>query len=62
MTKMMSMHGVLSEIQDHMTYWQVNGKWVSFKYAKYLSRHNLAKDWVDDVNNCRHDPIGLEQV
>ena len=61
-TKMMSTHGVLDEIQDHVTYRQVDGKWVSFKYAEYLSRHNRAKHWVDDVNNRRHDPIGLEQV
>jgi hypothetical protein len=61
-TKMMLLHGVLDKIQDHITYRQVNGKWVLFKYAKYLSRHNRAKHWVDDVNNCRHDPIGLEQV
>jgi hypothetical protein len=61
-TKMMLSHGVLDKIQDHITYRQVNGKWVLFKYAEYLSRHNHAKHWVDDVNNCWHDPIGLEQV
>ena len=27
-----------------------------------MSRHNKAKHWVDDVNNRRHDPIGLEEV
>jgi hypothetical protein len=27
-----------------------------------LSRHNHSKHWVDDVDNRRHDPIGLEQV
>jgi hypothetical protein len=61
-TKMMSSHGVLDEIQDHATYRQIDGKWQSFKYPEYLSRHNRAKHWVDDVNNRRHDPIGLEQV
>ena len=33
-----------------------------FNYVEYLSRHNRSKHWVDDVNNRRHDPIGLEQV
>jgi hypothetical protein len=61
-TKMMSSHGVLDEIQDHVTYRLIDGKWESFKYAEYLSPHNGAKHWVDDVNNRRHDPIGLEQV
>ncbi len=27
-----------------------------------MSRHNHTKHWVDDVNNRRHDPIGLEEV
>jgi len=27
-----------------------------------MSRHNHSKHWVDDVNNQRHDPIGLEEV
>ncbi len=38
----------------------MDGKWKSFKYSEPFSRHNCAKDWVDDINNCRHDPIGLE--
>ena len=61
-TKMMSTHGLLSEVPDHTTYRQKNGEWVSFNYAEYLSRHNRSKHWVDDINNRRHDPIGLEQV
>jgi hypothetical protein len=58
----MSTHGVLEEIQDHPTWRFVDGEWKTFKYAKPFSRHNRAKHWVDDVNNSRHDPIGLEQV
>ena len=61
-TKMMSTHGLLNEVVDHKTYRQVDGEWKSFNYAEYLSRHNRCKHWVDDVNNRRHDPIGLEQV
>jgi len=62
-TKMMSTHGLLTENPRHKTYRQENGgEWVTFNYAEYLSRHNRSKHWVDDVNNRRHDPIGLEQV
>ena len=61
-TKIMSTHGVLDEIQDHPTWRLMDSVWRTFKYAKPLSRHNRAKHWVDDVNNRRHDPIGLERV
>ena len=27
-----------------------------------LDRHNHSNNWVDDVNNRKHDPIGIEQV
>ncbi len=50
-TKIMSTHGVLEEIQDHPTWCFVDGEWKKFKYADPLSRHNCAKNWVDDVNN-----------
>ena len=61
-TKMMSTHGLLNLVPTHTTWRQVDGAWTSFHYAQYLSRHNRSKHWVDDVNNRRHDPIGLEQV
>jgi len=61
-TKIMSAHGVLDEIQDHPTWRLVDGTWKTFKYAEPFSRHNRAKHWVDDVNNRRHDPIGLEEI
>ena len=35
---------------------------MTFKYSKYLSCHNHIKHRVDDLNNIRHDTIGLEQV
>ena len=60
--KIMSTHGVLDENQDHPTWRLVDGEWKTFKYAKPFSRHNRAKHWVDDHNNRRHDPIGLEEV
>jgi hypothetical protein len=34
MTKIMLLHGVLDEIQDHLTWWLVDGTWKTFKYAK----------------------------
>ena len=61
-TKLMSTHGLINEVPDHTTYRYVNGEWVSFKYTEPISRHNNAKHWVDDVNNRRHAPIGLEDV
>ena len=61
-TKIMSMHGVLDEIQDHATWRLMDGVWRTFKCAKPFSRHNRAKHWVDDVNNRCHDPTGLEDV
>ena len=61
-TKMMSTHGLLTEVEDHTTYRQKGLEWVKFNYSEYLSCHNHSKHWVDDVNNRRHDPIGLEQV
>ena len=61
-TKIMSTHGVLDEIQDHSTWRLVGGEWKTFKYAEPFSRHNRAKHWVDDVNNRRHDPIALEEI
>ena len=61
-TKLMSTHGLLTEVDDHKTYRQKDGGWVSFNYVEYLSHHNLSKHWVDDVNNRSHDHIGLEQV
>ena len=61
-TKIMSSHGVLDEIQDHPTWRLVDGEWKTFKYAEPFSRHNRAKHWVDDVNNRRHDPIALEDI
>ncbi|KAL3784439.1 hypothetical protein ACHAWO_012771 [Cyclotella atomus] len=62
-TKMMSTHGLLTPNPEHKTWRQnQNNQWVNFLYPEFLSRHNHSKHWVDDVNNRRHDPIGLEQV
>ena len=61
-TKVMSMHGVLDKIQDHGPWRLVGGMWKKFKYAEPFSHHNRAKHWVDEVNNCCQDPIGLEEV
>ena len=59
----MSTQGLLEEVDDHTTYRQEkDGTVVHFKYTEYLARHNRSKHCVDDVNNRRYDPIGLEQV
>ena len=61
-TKLMSTHGLLNEVSNHATYRYINGEWMSFKYTEPVSRHNKAKHWVDDVNQRRHAPIGLEDI
>ena len=61
-TKLVSTHRLLTEVDNHKTYRQKDGAWVSFNYVEYLSRHNHSKHWVDYMNNRRHDPIGMEQV
>ena len=60
-TKIITTHGTLREIDDHHTRRVVNGQVKTFCYVKPISRHNLAKHFVNDVNNRRHDPIGLDQ-
>ncbi|KAL7476796.1 LOW QUALITY PROTEIN: hypothetical protein ACHAW6_002629 [Cyclotella cf. meneghiniana] len=57
--KIMSTHGLMLPVDDHR---YVNGEWQSFKYCEPMSHHNRSKHWVDDINNCRHDPISLEDV
>jgi hypothetical protein len=42
--------------------WLVDRTWKTFKYFEPFSQHNQAKHGVDDVNNCRHDPIALEEI
>ncbi len=54
-TKIMSTHGTLDEVEGHSTWRCVNGEWKSFRYVEPFSRHNKGKHWVDDVNNRRHD-------
>ena len=61
-SKIMSTHGMLETVQDHPTWRKIDGSWKMFKYSEPFSRYARAKHWVDDVNNRRHDPIGLEEV
>ena len=61
-TKLMTTHSLVNEVSNHRAYWLVNGEWQSFLYTEPISRHNHAKHWVDDINNRRHHPIGLEDV
>jgi hypothetical protein len=59
--KVMSTHGSMEET-DRVA-WRI-GKdgWSSFKYTEAFTNHCIAKHWVDDVNNRRHAPIGLEDI
>jgi hypothetical protein len=61
-SKIMSTHGMVETVQDHPTYRKMDGQWKTFKYTEPFSRYCKVKHWVDDVNNRRHDPIGLEEV
>ena len=62
LSKIMSTHSMLEEIQDHPTWRKVDSRWKTFKYSEPFSRYSRAKHWVDDHNNCWYDPIGLEEV
>ena len=61
-SKIMSTHGMLDECQEHRTWRKVDGHWRSFNYTEPFSRYSRVKHWVDDHNNRRHDPIGLEEA
>ena len=62
-TKIMSTHGVLTEVSNHETSRALaDGSRKKFKYPEPISRHNYAKHWVDDVNSRRHDPIAINDV
>jgi hypothetical protein len=53
---------MIKMVQDHPTYQMVDGGWKSFKYTEPFSHYCKAKHWVNAINNCRHEPIGLEEV
>ena len=61
-TKIMSTHGLITDVVDHRAYRYLDGQWKSFLYPEPISRHNRAKHWVDDHNSRRHDPIGLDET
>ncbi len=61
-TKIMSTHRLVTAVENHTTYCFIDGEWTSFHYVDPMSCHNHSKHWIDDVNNCRHDPIELEDV
>jgi hypothetical protein len=61
-SKIMLTHGMIKTVQDPPTYRKVNGQWKSFKYTEPFLHYCKAKHWVDDVNNCHRNLIGLEEV
>ena len=56
------MHGMLDENQEHKTWRKVDGQWRCYNYAEPFSRYSRGKHWIDDHNNCRYNPTGLEEV
>ncbi len=61
-TKIISTHGILNKVRDHINYCNIDGVWKMLNYVELMSRHNHSKHCVDDVYNRRHDPISLEDV
>eukprot|EP01082_Thalassiosira_pseudonana_P010906 g9889.t1 g9889 contig4:805493-806287(-) len=59
--KVMLTHGRMEET-DRVAWRLGKDGWSSFKYTEAFTNHCIAKHWVDDVNNRRHSPIGLEDI
>eukprot|EP01082_Thalassiosira_pseudonana_P012536 g11206.t1 g11206 contig5:368760-369554(-) len=59
--KVMLTHGRMEEI-DREAWRMGKDGWSSFKYTEAIANHCIAKHWVNDVNNRRHAPIGLEDI
>ncbi len=60
----MSSHGILTIVDDHYNFHNTTNAdgsrlRIKFNHPK-SSCHNRAKHWVDDSNNCKHDPIASE--
>ncbi len=61
--KIMSTHGMTQEVETSEAWRRgKDGQWGKFKYTEPIANHVTSKHWVDDVNNRRHAPIGLEDV
>ena len=56
-SKIMSTHCYMEELEIYQTFWMVGGEHIKFKNPEPHSGHNRAKHWVDDCDNRRHDPI-----
>ncbi len=55
----MSTHGLMVKTNKD-TYQRVGNEWTKFKYKEAIANHDTSMHWVDDVNQRRHAPIGLE--
>ncbi|KAL7471152.1 hypothetical protein ACHAXS_011440 [Conticribra weissflogii] len=42
-TKILSTHGILKQVNSHITYCNIDGEWKTFKYVELMSRHNCSK-------------------
>ena len=61
-TKIMSTHGTVNEVQGHAMFWMVRGEQIPCNYAEPHSGHNKANHQVDDHNNGGHDPIEIAEM
>ena len=50
-TKIMSTNGTLREVRSHNTRRVINGEVTNFTYTEPVSQQNVAKHFVNDVNN-----------
>jgi hypothetical protein len=56
-SKIKSTHGMLEMVQDHPTWWKIDGQLKSFKYTEPFSQYSKAKHWVDNVNTVAMIPL-----
>eukprot|EP00956_Cyclotella_meneghiniana_P024387 scaffold48896_cov69-Cyclotella_meneghiniana.AAC.2 len=60
--KIMSTHGLMVETSREAWRMDKDRQWGKFQLTEPIANHNQSKHWVDDVNNRRHAPIGLEDI
>ncbi len=60
-TKIRKRQGVLVQ-EDHTIYCFINREWKRFKYVEPMLQHNKSKHLADDIDNCQHNSIWLQDV
>ena len=61
-SKIMSTHGPVNEVQGNATSWMVRGQHITCYYAKPHLGYNKVKHWVNDNHNRRYDPINIAET